>query len=171
MPACSRIFTSSSDVSGACEAGLNTTALPETSAGAIFQVGMAMGKFHGAIRATTPSGCRIVYMNTRGRSDGIVWPDIRAPSPPKYSRMRTARVTSPLASPIVLPSSRLRRSAISASLPSRIAAALSRILPRAGAGMDAQPGNAFCAAWTAASTSDGVGVLQQPDHVARCRPG
>jgi hypothetical protein len=54
MPACSRIFTSSSDVSGACEAGLNTTALPETSAGAIFQVGMAMGKFHGAIRATTP---------------------------------------------------------------------------------------------------------------------
>ena len=153
MPACSRILTSSSEVSGACDAGLNTTALPETSAGAIFHVGMAMGKFHGAIRATTPSGCLMVYMNTRGRSDGIVWPERRAPSPPKYSRMRTARVTSPLASPIVLPSSRLSRSPISAIRLSRIAAALSRILPRAGAGMDAQPGNAFCAAWTAASTS------------------
>ena len=74
MPASSRIFTSSSDVSGACDAGLKTTVLPETSAGAIFHVGMAMGKFQGAISATTPSGWRIVYMNTRGRSEGIVWP-------------------------------------------------------------------------------------------------
>jgi hypothetical protein len=55
-PASSRIRTSSTDVIGACEAGLKTTALPETSAGAIFHVGMAMGKFHGAISATTPIG-------------------------------------------------------------------------------------------------------------------
>ena len=43
-------------VSGACDAGLNTTALPLMSAGAIFQVGIAIGKFHGVIMATTPSG-------------------------------------------------------------------------------------------------------------------
>ena len=37
-----------------------TTALPETSAGASFQAGMATGKFHGVISATTPSGWRTV---------------------------------------------------------------------------------------------------------------
>ena len=56
MPASCRISTSFTEVSGACDAGLITTVLPETSAGASFHVGIAMGKFHGAISATTPSG-------------------------------------------------------------------------------------------------------------------
>ena len=112
-----------------------------------------MGKFHGAMRATTPSGCRIVYMNTRGRSDGIVWPDIRAPSPPKYSRMRTARVTSPLASPMRLAFLAAEEVGHFGDLAFEDRGGLEQDLPRAGAGMDAQPGNAFCAAWTAASTS------------------
>ena len=37
-------------------AGLKTTVLPQTSAGAIFQVGIAIGKFHGVITPTTPIG-------------------------------------------------------------------------------------------------------------------
>ena len=38
-------------VSGVNVAGLKTTVLPETSAGAIFQIGMAIGKFHGVMIA------------------------------------------------------------------------------------------------------------------------
>jgi hypothetical protein len=43
---------------GTSSAGLNTTVLPHASAGAIFQAGIASGKFHGVIAATTPSGSR-----------------------------------------------------------------------------------------------------------------
>ena len=35
---------------------MKTTVLPATSAGAIFQTGMATGKFHGVMQATTPCG-------------------------------------------------------------------------------------------------------------------
>jgi hypothetical protein len=31
--------------------------LPETSAGAIFQIGIATGKFHGVMIATGPTAC------------------------------------------------------------------------------------------------------------------
>ena len=47
-------------VAGVIVAGLKTTVLPATSAGAIFHVGMATGKFQGVTHATTPSGCLIV---------------------------------------------------------------------------------------------------------------
>ena len=43
---------------GVAEAGLNTTVLPTTSAGAIFQTGIESGKFQGVIIAQTPSGTR-----------------------------------------------------------------------------------------------------------------
>src|SRR5687768_17887680 len=39
------------DVAGVSSAGLNTTQLPATIAGALFQTGIAHGKFHGAIRS------------------------------------------------------------------------------------------------------------------------
>ena len=55
-------------------AGLNTDVHPETSAGAIFHSGMAMGKFHGVIRPTTPIGWRSVMENLPLSSDGIVCP-------------------------------------------------------------------------------------------------
>ena len=41
---------------GVCSAGLRTTALPAASAGASFQTAIRMGKFHGMIWPTTPSG-------------------------------------------------------------------------------------------------------------------
>ena len=41
---------------GVSVAGLNTTVFPATSAGNIFQLGIAIGKFHGVITPTTPSG-------------------------------------------------------------------------------------------------------------------
>ena len=44
--------------SGVSVAGLKTTVLPQTSAGAIFHDGIAIGKFHGVITPTTPIGMR-----------------------------------------------------------------------------------------------------------------
>ena len=63
-------------------AGLKTTVFPQTSAGAIFQDGIAIGKFHGVITPTTPIGCRMLMLNLSGSSEGVVWPDRRRPSPP-----------------------------------------------------------------------------------------
>ena len=62
-------------------AGLKTTVFPQTSAGAIFQDGIAIGKFHGVITPTTPIGCRTLMLNLSGSSDGVVWPKRRRPSP------------------------------------------------------------------------------------------
>ena len=57
---------------GVSDAGLNTTVLPQTSAGMIFQDGIAMGKFHGVITEQTPTGCRIDIANLLGSSEGTV---------------------------------------------------------------------------------------------------
>jgi len=59
-PARSKIETTAAPVSGVSVAGLKTTVLPLTRAGAIFQAGMATGKFQGVMQATTPSGWRMV---------------------------------------------------------------------------------------------------------------
>src|SRR6267143_2058741 len=58
-PASSSISTRRTAISGVYDAGLNTTVLPRMSAGMIFQVGIANGKFQGVIAATTPTGCRM----------------------------------------------------------------------------------------------------------------
>ena len=60
MPHSSNTSTMSAAVSGVRLAGLNTTVLPETSAGAIFHTGIAIGKFHGVMIATGPTGCLTV---------------------------------------------------------------------------------------------------------------
>jgi hypothetical protein len=60
--------------SGVSSAGLITQALPATSAGNSFQLGMAMGKFHGVISPTTPSGMRTLIANLFWSSLGVVTP-------------------------------------------------------------------------------------------------
>ena len=47
-----------------------TTVLPQTRAGIIFQVGMAMGKFHGVMRPQTPRGWRTVMAELVGQLGG-----------------------------------------------------------------------------------------------------
>ncbi len=59
-PASTKHWTTCAAQSGVSVAGLKTTAFPATSAGAIFHAGMATGKFHGVMQATTPSGSRTV---------------------------------------------------------------------------------------------------------------
>ena len=43
-------------LSGVCSAGFSTMQLPAASAGASFHVAIRIGKFHGMIWPTTPSG-------------------------------------------------------------------------------------------------------------------
>src|SRR5687767_9120048 len=80
-PASSRTLTKFTADNGVCEAGLKTTVLPQTSAGTIFQDGIAIGKFHGVITEQTPSGCRTDIANLLRSSEGTVCPNIRRPSP------------------------------------------------------------------------------------------
>ena len=55
-PASSSTLTKCIAESGVSSDGLKTTVLPQTSAGMIFQDGMAIGKFHGVMMEQTPSG-------------------------------------------------------------------------------------------------------------------
>ena len=79
-PASARISTSDVAVAGVSDAGLNTTVFPHSSAGKIFHVGIAIGKFHGVTTPATPIGTRIAMLNLFGSSDGTVWPNSRRPS-------------------------------------------------------------------------------------------
>src|SRR5262245_65138181 len=72
MPASSSTFTKLSADNGVCDAGLKTTVLPQTSAGMIFQDGIAIGKFHGVMIEHTPRGCRTDIANLFLSSDGTV---------------------------------------------------------------------------------------------------
>src|SRR5678815_458934 len=85
MPAASKISVMRTAVAGVIEAGLKTTVFPATKAGAIFQTGIATGKFQGVTQATTPSGCLIVYAKFEGNSEGIVSPVNRRDSPAQNS--------------------------------------------------------------------------------------
>src|SRR5687768_10358209 len=80
-PACSRTRTKFAPESGVNSDGLNTTVLPQTSAGMIFHDGIAIGKFQGVMIEQTPIGWRMDIANLSGSSDGTVCPYIRRPSP------------------------------------------------------------------------------------------
>ncbi len=71
-PASSKRRTNSIARTGVSDAGLKTTVLPATRAGRIFQLGIAMGKFHGVTTATTPTGSRNAMPNLSGNSTGAV---------------------------------------------------------------------------------------------------
>ena len=74
-PASSRISTRRTARSGVYDAGLKTMVLPRISAGMIFQVGIANGKFQGVIAATTPTGCRVLIAHLLGSSAGTTSPN------------------------------------------------------------------------------------------------
>ena len=57
MPASARHSNIWIRVSGVCSAGRLTTVQPAARAGAILRLGRAIGKFHGLIVPTTPTGC------------------------------------------------------------------------------------------------------------------
>ena len=119
MPDSTMICASACAVAGTRSAGLKTTQFPYARAGAIFQAGIAIGKFHGVINPTTPSGSRVTSTSIPGRTDAIFSPAMRTHSPAKKRKIWPARTVSPTPSAIVLPSSRARSSP-SSSLRARI---------------------------------------------------
>ncbi len=50
-------------------AGVQTTALPQASAGAISSAGIVYGQFHGVITPTTPSGRRMSSTRLPGENE------------------------------------------------------------------------------------------------------
>ena len=161
-PASSMSSTSSVAQWGVSDDGLNTTVFPATSAGISFQHGIAIGKFQGVMMPATPIGWRMLIAHLSGSSDGTVSPNIRRPSPAIRNAMSMPSWTSPRASEITLPISRVmaraRRSLCSAiSAPKRY-----RISPRLGAGVAAQPGPASSAARIAIATSAAVPAGNRP---------
>ena len=68
IPASAIIFVNSQAQAGACSAGFITTVLPYARAGAIFHAGIAIGKFHGVIRPTTPTASRVISTFIPGRT-------------------------------------------------------------------------------------------------------
>ncbi len=73
-PARSASTASASAESGVSPAGLATTPQPAASAGPTLRVIIALGKFHGVIEATTPTGCLMTCRRMLGRCGGIVSP-------------------------------------------------------------------------------------------------
>ena len=63
-----------SAVAGVYSAGFHTTALPHTSAGTMYQLGTATGKFPAVTIAATPTGVRNVKSCLSGISLGTVCP-------------------------------------------------------------------------------------------------
>jgi hypothetical protein len=74
MPARVASSPSASADSGVSEAGLMTIEQPAASAGPALRVIIALGKFHGVIAATTPTGWRITTMRAFGHGEGMVSP-------------------------------------------------------------------------------------------------
>src|SRR5579871_4059397 len=68
-PALCNASTMRQELRGAADAGFTTSVLPQMSAGAIFQAGIALGKFHGVTRPITPIGLRMAKVWTRSRSE------------------------------------------------------------------------------------------------------
>ena len=65
---------------GTSSEGLRMTAFPQSSAGNIFQVGIAIGKLNGVMSPTTPMGRRKLIAHLLRSSLGTVCPKSRRPS-------------------------------------------------------------------------------------------
>src|SRR5207245_2132693 len=79
-PASSSAPANASPLAGDSSAGFQTTVFPQTSAGRIFQLGTATGKFQAVITPATPTGRRTVMPNLLGSSLGAVRPKSLRPS-------------------------------------------------------------------------------------------
>ena len=71
--------------SGVSEAGRATKPQPAASAGATLRAIMALGKFHGVIEATTPTGWRSTWIRRFGAWPGMISPLTRLASSAKNS--------------------------------------------------------------------------------------
>ncbi len=74
IPARSASSTIAKAESGVAVAGLHTVVQPAASAAPTLRVNMALGKFHGVMQATTPTGCLMTTMRRSLAGGGMTSP-------------------------------------------------------------------------------------------------
>ena len=97
--------SSAKALSGVLLAGLITPVQPAASAGPSLRVSIAIGKFHGVIAATTPTGSRVARMREPGLTGGMISPLARLACSANHWMKLAAYSTSPSASFSGLPCS------------------------------------------------------------------
>ena len=138
---------------GVCSAGLMTTQLPAASAGASFQVAIRIGKFHGMICPTTPSGSWKWYA-TVFSSSWLIPPSCARSTPAKYRKWSTASgMSAARVSRTGLPFSQVSAIAMISRFSSIRSAILFRMLARSVGLVLPQLANACQATSTARSMS------------------
>src|SRR3546814_13403691 len=93
MPASTSTSPRALAMAGVMAAALSTTVLPKAKAGAIFQAGIAMGKFQGVISLQTPRGYRLVADSTPTRTGRPfrTYPHTASPTTTRRPEARRAR--------------------------------------------------------------------------------
>ena len=169
MPASTHASTKATPHAGASSDGFITTPLPASSAGKIFQLGMAIGKFQGVIIPTTPTGIRVVhaiFVRHLGRARRR--PIADRPWPATKAAMSIASCTSPPPSMRILPASRLTSSASSALRAVRTAPTAAMASARSGhRTAPPTPAGPRSRAARRASTSAAACDGQLDDHLRR----
>ena len=141
--------------SGDCSAGLSTTELPVTKAGANFQVAISNGKFHGTTAPITPSGERRIIATSRPPVGAISSYILSTASACHWKKKAEPGASTLTVSEIGFPMSKVSNRAISVTF-SRISLARFRITSLRSLGVfpDQRPSSkAARAAFTAASMS------------------
>ncbi len=123
---------------------------------------MAIGKFHGVMMPTTPTGSRVTSTSRPGRVEATFSPARRRHSPEKNRNTWAARTVSPMPSARVLPSSRESRRPISSlramsSSPTRLRMSWRVWMPERD-----QAGNAALAAAIAAPVCAASACAKRP---------
>ncbi len=102
-PARERMSAIANAVSGVSVAAFNTTVQPAASAGPIFRVAIAAGKFHGVMRSDTPTGSRVTANQYSPLGACRRSPSIRTASSLNQRKNSAAYATSAIASDNTLP--------------------------------------------------------------------
>ena len=134
-------------------AGFRITVQPAASAGPIFRVAIAAGKFQGVIKSETPIGCLVTTIFLSPLGEVRYSPLIRTASSENQRKNSAAYKISPLASVNTLPFSLETISANRSASATIISNAFRKISPRMRGAVFAQLLNARSAASTASAHS------------------
>src|SRR3954463_8230826 len=140
---------------GSRSLGLSTNVFPHAIAIGYIHIGTIAGKLNGVMPATTPSGWRIEYESTSVETFSEYSPLARSAMPHANSMTSRPRLTSPSASPVTLPCSRVRIRAMSCWYLSTSWRYANRILVRRASDTERQVSKARVADATASSTTLG----------------
>ena len=129
-------------VNGVFSEGFHTIELPHTNAKAAFHDHTATGKLKALMMPTGPTGCHVSRMWWPGRSEAMVKPYNWRDKPTAKSQISIISCTSPKASWVILPASKVTTCAKSALCSRNTSPKMRTNSPRRGAGILRQASNA-----------------------------